>query len=160
MKRLIIIVIGGSIALLAILLAIGFLVVGPLISSAGNRAQDPTATPAVAATSTATTPKKNPVTAVLKANASAIQSQVAQQLHLSVAQLQSDLKSGQTLTQIATAQNISTTQLQTIVTSVVKPYLDQAVASGTLTQKQEDAALKRLQKNPDALDRILASKTA
>lgn len=155
MRRLMIFIIAGIAVLTVILGIVGFLVVGPMISA--SRAQAPTPTPAVTASPTAA--KKNPIAVALRSNAASIQSQVAAGLKLSVSQLQADLKAGQTLTQIAQAQNVSTTQLQTILTNAVKPYLDQAVSSGSLTQQQENGYLKRLGKNPNNIDALLKVKT-
>jgi predicted PurR-regulated permease PerM len=156
MNKRTILIIGGSVVLLIILLGVGFFVVGPMVSSANS--QTPTPTPTIAVTSTATAHKNNPIREALKPNASAIQSSVAQGLHLSVTQLQADLKAGQTLSQIATAQNISATQLQTILSGAVQPYLNSAVTAGTLKQKQETAFLNNLQKKPDVLDHLLELK--
>ena len=156
MKRLTIFIIGGVAVLVIILGLLGFFVVGPLITAASAPAQTPT--PTVTASPSATTKKANPVTAALKLNAAAIQSQIAQDLHITASQLQQDIKAGQTLSQIATAQNVSATQLQTDEVTAVKPYLDQAVTSGSVTQKQETTYLKRLQTNPDSLDNLLKLK--
>ncbi len=157
MNKRTILIIGGSVALLIILLAVGFFVVGPMVSSA-NSQPPPTPTPTIAITSTATAHKNNPIRDALKPNASAIQNSVAQGLHLSVTQLQADLKAGQTLSQIATAQNVSASQLQSIVSGAVQSYLNSAVTSGTLKQKQETAYLNNLQKKPDSLDHLLELK--
>ncbi len=80
---------------------------------------------------------------------------------MTTAQLQTQLQSGKTLSQIATAQNISATQLQTIVTGAVKSALQPAVSNGTINQLQVNAYVKRLQKNPQLLENILkTSKTS
>lgn len=157
MEKRTIFIIGGVAALVIVLGLLGFFVIGPLITSASTQAQAPT--PTVAASPSATTKKANPVTAALKTNAAAIQSQIAQDLHLTASQLKQDIKAGQTLSQIATAQNVSASQLQTDEVNAVKPYLDQAVTSGSVTQKQETNYLNRLQKNPDMLDTLLKVKS-
>ena len=156
MKKLTIFIIGGVAVLVIILGLLGFFVVGPLITAAS--APTPTPTPTVAASPSATPKKANPITAALKPNAAAIQNQIAQDLHISASQLQQDIKSGQTVSQIATAQNVSATQLQTDEVNAVKPYLDQAVSAGSVTQKQETTYLSHLQKNPDGLDNLLKLK--
>jgi len=158
MKRLTIFIIGGVAVLVIILGLLGFFVVGPLITAAS--APTPTPTPTVTASPSATAKKANPIAAALRPNAAAIQSQIAQDLHITASQLQQDIKSGQTVSQIATAQNVSATQLQTDAVNAVKPYLDQAVSSGSVTQKQETTYLNRLQKNPDLLDNLLKVKPA
>lgn len=156
MEKRTIFIIGGAAALVIILGLLGFFVIGPLITSASTQAPTPTVT----ASPSATTKKANPIAAALKPNAATIQSQIAQDLHLSASQLQQDIKAGQTLSQIATAQKVSSSQLQTDEANAVKPYLDQAVTSGSVTQKQESNYLKRLQKNPDFLDTLLKVKPA
>ena len=63
--------------------------------------------------------------------------------------------SGKTLSDIATAQNISSTQLQTIVGNAIQNALKPAVTDGTLTKKQVDKLTKRFQSNPVLLDHLL-----
>src|SRR6266480_3175751 len=84
-----------------------------------------------------------------------LKNHIAQGLHLTPDQLTSQLKSGKTLSDIATAQNISSTQLQTIVGNAIQNALKPAVTEGTLTQKQVDKLTKRFQSNPVLLDHLL-----
>jgi polyhydroxyalkanoate synthesis regulator phasin len=84
-----------------------------------------------------------------------IESQVAQGLHLSVTQLQSDLKSGMSLSQIASQQGISNAQLQTIVQSAIQSAANQAVHDGNLTQTQATDFMQFLQKHPGVMALIL-----
>ena len=84
-----------------------------------------------------------------------IVSSVASGLHLTSAQLTSDLQSGQSLSQIATAQKISSTQLQTIVTNAVQSALNKAVSSGDITQSQATAFMNSLKSHPALLNTIL-----
>lgn len=73
----------------------------------------------------------------LKASESTLLSQIAPSLHLSVAQLQSDLQHGQTLAQIAKAQNVTLSQLHTIVLNAADTALSQAQQAGKITATQE-----------------------
>lgn len=84
-----------------------------------------------------------------------IATQVAQGLHLSADQLTSQLKAGKSLSQIASAQNVSTSQLQTIVTNAIKGSLSKAISAGDLTQTQANNFTQFLQKHPHAFGRIL-----
>lgn len=91
----------------------------------------------------------------LQAYMSSIASQVAQGLHLSVDQLKTQLQSGKSLSQIATAQHISSSQLHTIVTNAVQNALNQAVSAGNLTQQQATGFMQQLQSHPQLLNRLL-----
>ncbi len=162
MQKRTVFILSGAAVLLVALLLVGFLVVAPAITSANNA---PATTPTVTATTPPSTPttgnNKGQVVKILKQNKSQILNQIAQGLHMTSAQLQTQLQSGKTLSQIATAQNISATQLQTIVTNAVKSALQPAVSSGTINQLQVNAYVKRLQKNPQVLENALkASKTS
>jgi len=84
-----------------------------------------------------------------------IVSQVAQGLHLTSSQLQSDLKSGKSLTQIATTQHVTVAQLKTIVTNTVENTLKTAVSAGDLTQAQSTAYTTFLQSHPHWLQSLL-----
>ncbi|HVB25316.1 MAG TPA: hypothetical protein VNG51_25485 [Ktedonobacteraceae bacterium] len=154
-KRTVFILSGAAVLLIALLL-IGFLVVAPAITSANST---PAATPTVTAIATPSTPttgsKKNQIAKILKQNGSQILNQIAQGLHMTPAQLKTQLQSGKTLSQIATTQNVSATQLQIIVTNVVKSALQPSVDNGTINQLQVNALVKRLQKKPLVLERIL-----
>jgi len=85
-----------------------------------------------------------------------IATEVAQGLHLSLNQLMTDVKSGKSLSDIATAQNVTTAQLHTLVTNAIQDALHKAVSAGDLTQAQADAFTQSLQKHPAFLDRLLS----
>ncbi len=74
--------------------------------------------------------------------------QVAQGLHLTSTQLQSDLQQGQSLSKIAKAQNVSATQLHTIVLNAVDSALNQAQQAGVITQSQDTAYTQYLKNHP------------
>lgn len=82
-------------------------------------------------------------------------SQVAQGLHMTSTQLVSQLQSGKSLSDIATAQGVSSAQLQTIVTNAIQSAVNKAVSDGNLTQQQATNIMQRLQKNPAAFNRLL-----
>ncbi len=84
--------------------------------------------------------------------------QVAQGLHLTAAQLQSDLQKGQTLKQIAKAQKVTEKQLHTIVLNAVHSTLDQAQKAGDITSAQETAFNQFLQKHPGVVNHWLDHK--
>ncbi|MDQ6773169.1 MAG: hypothetical protein M3024_09290 [Candidatus Dormibacteraeota bacterium] len=66
-------------------------------------------------------------------------------LGISTSQLQSDLKSGQTVAQVAAAKGLDEQQFRTKFVAAVKVDLDARVKSGLVTQAQENAVLGRLQ---------------
>ena len=68
----------------------------------------------------------------------AIETSVAQSLGISAATLDSDLKSGQTIQQITTAQGKKIADVQTAYLSAVQTQLAQAVKGGQITQAQAD----------------------
>ncbi len=83
-----------------------------------------------------------------------VENQVAQGLKLTSSQLTADLKNGQNLDQIATAQGFSNSQLHTIVLNAIQSALNQAVKDGNLTQAQANAFMQALQQHPGTLDRL------
>ncbi len=82
----------------------------------------------------------------------------ASALGISQAQLTVDLKSGQSLSQIAAAQNVSEAAFRTKLIAQLKPSLDQAVANKSLTAAQEQSILSRLQTAPLPLWNLPARK--
>ena len=87
-----------------------------------------------------------------------VATQVAQGLHMTSTQLVSQLQSGKSLSQIATAQGVSSSQLQTIVTNAIQSAVNKAVSEGNLTQQQATNIMQMLQKHPNALNRLLNGK--
>ena len=75
-------------------------------------------------------------------------SAAAAALGISQAQLMTDLKSGQSLSQIAAAQNLTEADFRAKLIANLKPALDQAVTNKKLTAVQEQALLNRLQTGP------------
>jgi len=91
----------------------------------------------------------------LKQYLPAVATQVAQGLHITSTQLMSQLQSGKSLSDIATAQGVSASQLQTIVTNAIQSAVNKAVSDGNLTQQQATNITQMLQKNPGAFNRLL-----
>jgi tape measure domain-containing protein len=67
--------------------------------------------------------------------------QLATTLKLTEAELQTQLKSGKTIKQIAEAQNVDIADVKTTLTADFKAHLDEEVASGKHTQAEADAKL-------------------
>jgi hypothetical protein len=70
---------------------------------------------------------------------------IASYLGLTDTQLRSDLQSGQTLAQIATAQGKTVTGLEAAIVADAKTHLDAEIAAGTITSAQETSRLADLQ---------------
>lgn len=83
--------------------------------------------------------------------------QLAQGLHLTTAQLTAQLKSGKKLTDIAKAQNVSSTDLQTLANNIVNSTLKKAVSAGDLTQKRADAITNFIKNHPQVVQRLLTA---
>lgn len=92
---------------------------------------------------------------VLGQQLSGIASDVAQGLHLTVAQLKADLQAGQSLNQIAAAQKVSSAQLHTIVTNAIQNALNKAASTGDITQSQETTYMQFLKNHPLLLNHLL-----
>ena len=90
----------------------------------------------------------------LKQYLPSVEHQVAQGLKLTASQLTTDLKNGQSLNQIATAQHVSSAQLHTIVLNAVQSAVNQAVKDGNLTQAQANAFMAALQQHPAILNNL------
>ncbi len=157
MSRRLLYIIIGAIVVVVLAIGIGVFVVLPTVTSANNSA---TTTPTPTASTTTKTTKTNVVNTTLKQYAPAIKTQIAQGLKLTPDQLTTDLKAGKTLSDIATAQNVSATQLQTLIGTALQSGLKPAVSAGTLTQKQVDRLIKRDQANPTLLDKLLMNAIA
>ena len=91
----------------------------------------------------------------LKQYIPSVATQVAQGLHMTANQLMSQLQSGKSLSNIATAQGVSSTQLQTLITNAIQSAVNKAVSDGNLTQQQATNIMQMLQKHPGALNRLL-----
>ncbi len=85
----------------------------------------------------------------------AAEAQVAQGLGISPASLTSQLQSGKSLHDIATAQKVSDTQLKTLLSNAIQSELKQAVSNGDITQAQATMITKQISSNSMFLDRII-----
>jgi hypothetical protein len=81
----------------------------------------------------------------------------AQYLQLDRATLAKDLRSGQTLAQVANARGKSVSGLQAAMVAAVKAKLDSAVSAGRITSTREQQVLARVQK---LVDRLVNAKLA
>jgi len=69
--------------------------------------------------------------------------------------LKAQLKSGKSLSEVATAQHVSSAQLHTIVIDAIQRALNKAVSAGDITQQQATTFMQELRSNPRILDHIL-----
>jgi polyhydroxyalkanoate synthesis regulator phasin len=86
--------------------------------------------------------------AILRDLRTAEMNAVASALKLSPADLQSQLRSGKSLSQLETQQKVSDATVQSAVHNAAKGVLDKAVKAGTITQQQEDMLLSHLGSMP------------
>ena len=154
MSRKLLYILSGIVALIVIAIAIIIFVILPSSIAAKSTQTTATATAVVTPTTVA---KSNPLQQAIQQNAPAIKTQLAQGLHLTPDQLKTQLKAGQSLDSIATAQGVSSDQLQTLIHDAFEQNLTTAVSSGSITQKQVDTYVLRVQKNHTALGRFLGA---
>jgi hypothetical protein len=91
-----------------------------------------------------TDPTNQAVQLQMQAARKAAADAAAKALDMSPADLQQQLQSGKSLKDVASAKGVDFSKVQSAISSAVKPGLDQAVQSGSMTSKQEDNALARL----------------
>ncbi len=151
-RRIVLIIIGAGVLVL-ILIGGGLFLVLHSQANVTSATSTPTVTPVP-------TVRANPYTQILKQYAPEIRSQMAQGLKLTPEQVAAQLKASKTLSAIATAQGLSTVQLQNLISTSLQSSLQPAIAAGDLTQKQVATLIKRWQKNPKPLERLLGAKTA
>jgi hypothetical protein len=82
--------------------------------------------------------------------------QLAQGLHLTVAQLTQKIRAGQTLTALASAQGVSKTQLSGLVVRALPTSLAPLVKAGRMTPQELERLTRYLKRNPNLLDSVLA----
>jgi len=73
------------------------------------------------------------------------QKAIADKLGMSVQDLQAQLRSGKSLSDVAKDKGVSEQDLRSAAATAVNAQLDQAVKDGKLTQQQEDSILQRIQ---------------
>jgi polyhydroxyalkanoate synthesis regulator phasin len=76
---------------------------------------------------------------------SAVEKAVADKLGMTVADLETQLRSGKALADLAKDKGLTVQDLYTAAASAAKPLLDQAVKDGKLTQAQADQMLQQIQ---------------
>ena len=86
---------------------------------------------------------------------SQIENSIAAGLHMTSTELTAQLQAGQSLSQIAAAHNVNSSQLHTIVSDAIQSALNTAVTKGDLTQSQATSFSQYLQNHPAFLDCIL-----
>ena len=89
---------------------------------------------------------RNDIGRMLAPARSAVESAVGASLKMSTSTLESDLAAGQTIPQLATAQKVSLSDVNTAYLNAIKSQLASAVSAGTITQQQSDAIYTRVQK--------------
>jgi hypothetical protein len=154
MSRKLLYILSGVVALIVIAMAIVIFVILPSTISA--KSAQTTATPTVVSTPTKIA-KPNPLQQAIQQNAPTIKTQLAQGFHLTTDQLKTQLKAGQSLDSIATSQGVSSDQLQTLIHDAFEQNLATAVSNGSITQKQVDNYVQRLQKNHTMVARFLGA---
>lgn len=87
------------------------------------------------------------VAKALASSQTAVESAVAAKLNISTATLTSDLAAGQSISQIAQAQKVQLTDVNTAYLNAVKAQLDQLVSGKKLTQDQENKLYQRVQQS-------------
>ncbi len=91
----------------------------------------------------------------LQQHLTAAEAQVAKGLGISSGDLTSQLQSGKSLHDVATAHKVSDTQLKTLLNNAIQSELKQAVNAGDVTQAQADMVTKQISSNPMFLDRLI-----
>lgn len=76
---------------------------------------------------------------------------VATKLGITPLALETELRAGKSLAQVAQARNVTRDELKATMRAAVKADLDKAVAAGKLTQAREDALLAKFDQNVDKL---------
>ena len=99
--------------------------------------------------------KQGPMAKLFKKYTPAALQQLSQGLHLTSAQLTTQLKSGKSLTAIATDQHVSSSDLKTLVQNTITTVLKNAVNAGDLTQKRADAITTMVKKHPQFIQKLL-----
>jgi hypothetical protein len=69
-------------------------------------------------------------------------------LGMSASDLQAQLRSGKTISDLEQQKGVSDTAVRTAAHDAAKQVLDPAVKNGTVTQTQEDAILQRISSGP------------
>src|SRR6266699_2504690 len=79
---------------------------------------------------------------------------IATALHLTPEQITAQLQAGKNMTEIAAAQGVSASELQTIELKAYTHLFDAAIKAGDISQKDADQWLQLFQHNPQALEKV------
>jgi hypothetical protein len=79
---------------------------------------------------------------------------LASALGMNPKDVMSALRSGQTISDLASSKNLTVTQIESTVLASVKSQLDKSVQSGKLTQDQENQTYNKLEQNINSGDWI------
>jgi polyhydroxyalkanoate synthesis regulator phasin len=91
----------------------------------------------------------------LKPYLNTVANQVALGLRMTPSQLKAQLQAGKRLSQLAAAQGVSSSQLQTTEANAVQSAVNQAVHNGDLTQQQATTFMQYVRKHPEVVNRII-----
>lgn len=152
-RRKKVLIVSGASVLVLVLIAIGIFA----MNSRAN-ATDATPTPTTTIAAQPTPKPVGPYVQALKQYGPTLKSQIAQGLKLTTKQIATQLKAGKSLSDIATAQGLSATQLQNLIATSLQNSLNPAITSGELTQKQVTVLIKRWEKNPKPLEHLLGAR--
>ena len=149
-KRLISILAGAIVLGLAIIIGVSTFVILPTLNP--SRSSNST---------TGTHHKKvsrtKALSVAVKRYSSRIKQLIAQALQLTANQLKKQLRSGKTLSAVATAQGVSLDQLTAIVHDAFTNGLEPAVTAGSVKQVQVDNLIKKYLTNEKALEVFLGA---
>jgi len=83
-----------------------------------------------------------------------VEKEIASALHLDPQQITAQLKAGKSMTEIAAAQGVSSSDLHNIELKAFANSLDEAVKAGDMDQSQADVKSREFQNNPQLLDNM------
>lgn len=147
--------VGGSFVLLLIGIALGVFVIAPrmLEHPLGNS----TLSPPDGGNNGGGPSDGNGQTNPLQQYIPAIKKQIAQGLNLTSDQLTTQLQAGKSLNDIAPAQGISSTKVQTIIDDAIQKGLQPGIDNGTITQDQVNQLKNAMHSNPQLQSQFLNS---
>lgn len=91
----------------------------------------------------------------LKPYLNTVANQVALGLRMTPSQLKAQLQAGKRLSQLAAAQGVSSSQLQTTEVNAVQSAVNQAVHDGNLTQQQATTFMQYVRQHPEVVSRVI-----
>ena len=91
----------------------------------------------------------------LKPYLNTVANQVALGLRMTPSQLKAQLQAGKRLSQLAAAQGVSSSQLQTTEVNAVQSAVNQAVHDGNLTQQQATTFMQYARQHPEVVNHMI-----